>query len=555
MFGKIKFSRMAAFILLLAVIAVCFQSNNLSAHAGVSQKTIATDASFKEEIDGRTWEVLGNVNHEYGAIVFDECGTASSQIASSVRANNLGEMGVEDCVYGKVTLKISSLEGEFYVAFGMDQAFLNMRSGSCSAISFSDKDGEVAVNIINVEGNSDTLVKAISNRFAYGENLKLDFTVKANGKLFLSINGITLANYDNAETFDADGYFGFAQSATSNLKITSANVYSGAYDAPENAEVNETFDNGEFDASRLFANNQEAAAGYYKPEGISCKDGVLKFENITSYGFVSTVYEFSNFEMSLDVPHLQREFVYGENGEVIMPASEFIGFAIGAEQKNNSHIAITESVFLYFRNIKYVDGKPTKLTYVLLDRFKVVEDRILSGGDDFWNIDNAYDFYGREKTLKFKISMIDGVFKCAFKWGGENDDKYREIVNHDFGYTPYGYIQIHGQGSGAADIVKNSGLTCSNFHIDNLVIKNKDSVPNVIDPEYVSNLIEKSEDYDYLDGWDYRTKTVKAISVSDNTAENSGCGAEVAPSGAFAIISVIAAYVSLRIIRRKRNEK
>lgn len=553
MLKRMKLNRAAILAVLIAALAAAhFGAHCAPAHAGVSEKVVASDASFDNAISGRIWRVLGNVNHEKGAIVFDGQGNASSQIVSTVRVNNLSDMGVDECVNGEVTLKINALGGEFYVAFGIDQAFKSMRSGTCSAISFY-RDGEsFKIKTVNIDRETTSLIEDFPAYYPFGSNIRLAFSVRADGKLFLSVNGSTAVDYDNALPFETEGYFGFAQSATSEVKITSANVYTGVYDSPKNANVDESFDDGTFDASRIFTNNNDSAAGYYKPEGVYCKDGVLKFENVTSYGFVSTCYEFSNFEMTFDMPHLQREFVYGENGEVITPASEFIGISVGAEQKNNSHIAITESVFMYFRNVKYVEGKPTKLYCVLLDHFKVLDDKYLSGGDDFWSLENAYDFYGKEKTVVFNIKMIDGVFTCAFKWAGESDDKYREVMRYDFGYTPYGFVQIHGQGSGAGDIAKNDGLTCSNFHIDNLKIINKDAVPATIEPDYVSNKIDMGEDYDYLDTWDYRSKTIKAIT---ETESGGGCGAGINASGFALCAFALTIAVAMLKARGKSDEK
>ncbi len=547
-------------VLIAVLTAVIFGANNFApANAGTSKKTVASDDSFKEEIDVGFWEVLGNVGHEYnsqtgkGAIVFDERGSKSSQIISTVRANDFRSMGLENCLIGEVTLKISSLGGEFYVVFGLEQAFKSMRSGECSAIAFYDDNGSVAVKIINVNRNEDTVTKTSLERFSYGANLSLEFNALADGRFILSINGKTIASEDTSLPFKAEGYFGFAQSAANNVKITKASVYTEAYDAPINAEVDEDFDREDFDASRIFVNNNDSAQGYYSPEGVYHEDGVLKFKNITSYGFVSTCYEFSNFEMTFDMPHLQREFEYGEDGKVITPASDFFGFAIGAEQMNNSHIAITESVFLYFRNAQFVDGKPTKLSCVLLNKFSVVEDCVLTGDNDFWNLDNAYDYYGKEKTINFKVRMIDGVFSCSFKWGGENESKYREIIRHDFGFTPFGFVQIHGQGNGAQSIVKNDSLTCANFWIDNLKVSNKDAVPSRVEPTYVTSRIEMGRDYDYVDTWDYRTKTIST--VKDRSSQSSGCAANVNASGIYLGVSALAVCATIIVLRRKRDEK
>ncbi|MBP5467307.1 MAG: hypothetical protein J6Y43_07090, partial [Clostridia bacterium] len=458
--------------------------------------------------------------------------------------------GLDDCLSGGVSLTVSALNGEFYVVFGLEEAFYGVGQGNCSAICFYDNGGNIAVKVANMEGETETAVKTLSAVLGYGDGITLSFTVKADGKISLSVNGTNYVNFDNTTACYAAGYFGFAQSAGSAVRITSANVYSAVYDSPVNAQVDETFDDGEFDASRIFTDNNESAVGYYTPEGVSCEDGVLKFNNITSYGFVSTCYEFSNFLMTFDIPHLQREFVRDGNGNVIVPASNFLGVSVGAPQKNVAHYAITQAVFFYFMPV-YANGRTTGMTVVVLDNYKIVSQRGIEGENDFFSADNAYDIFGKEKTINMKVEMLDGVLSCCFKWANENESKFRVLLSVDLGYTPLGYVQIHGQGYNASDIVKNDSLPCSNFWIDNLKVANRDADPKTENPEYLSNLMQRGEDYDYIDTWNYRIKTVEAVDADGG----SGCGSGIGAGGASFIAAVALAWATAFRVRRKKNEK
>ena len=538
-----------------AAVAVTLSAGGNVAYAGVSKVEVASDKMFAEEISGQKWYVRGNVGHEYdqatgkGAIVFDKDTSGSStRIISTAFADDLSEKGLDDCLSGSVSLTISALKGEFYIVFGLKEAFYSVGQDNCSAISFSDNGGRIAIKAVNIERTDKTVIKNLSVSLAYGGNITLNFTVKADGKLSLSVNGTNYINYDNAVPCYAKGYFGFAQSAGSSVRITAANVISACYDQPENAEVNETFDDG-FDASRIFVNNNDSLSGYYMPEGISCEDGVLKFNNITSFGFVSTCHEFSNFSLSFDIPHLQREFEYDEDGNVTVPASNFLGVSVGAPLMNASHYAITEAVFMYFSPI-YVNGKESRVSCVLLDNYKVLTQILLEGDLDFWSADKAYDVYGKEKTVNMKVEMCDGVLNCSFKWAGESDSKYRTLLNYDFGYTPLGYVQIHGQGYAASEIIKNGSLTCSNFWIDNLKVVNTDAAPRTFETDYVSNKMERGSDYNYIDTWNNRIKTVEAVEINDGGS--SGCGSNIG-AGMTAAIAFIGSAIFAA--RRKRNEK
>ncbi|MBQ6922241.1 MAG: hypothetical protein IJQ66_04040 [Clostridia bacterium] len=557
--------------------AVIFGINNRTAYAGKSRVEIVSDASFDEEISRNKWFINGKVRHESdpqtekGIIVFDSASAASARIISLERADELfsGET-LNECLNGVVSLQISRLNGEFYIVFGLEYAFSALGTGNCSAISFYNQNDKIAVSVINIEGkNADnqlnkTVVRDIGTTFDYNETITVSLNIKTvagassanSGKIGLDVNGTNYLNYDNDTLCYSEGYFGFAQSAVSEVKITSANVYSASYDSPTTINVDENFDNNEFDAARLFTNNNDSAsAGFYTPEGVSCEDGVLKFNNITQFGFMSTCSQFSNFEMTFDVPHLQRKFEYDDYGNVKVSASGFFGIAIGAPLKDNSHYAITQSVFMYSAATGYVDGNPKAMSVMLLENFKTVNSASITVNNDadnnFWSLQNAYDIYGKEKTMNMKVSMIDGVLNWSFKWAGEQDNKYRTIIQYDLGYTPLGYVQIHGQGANSLDVVRNDSLSCSNFWLDNIKVVNRDENPNIEEPEYLSSRIATDEDYDYIDTWNYRRKTIEAIEDDGN----SGCGSDVSADGTLIIGMVLLTAFAAVIARRRKNEK
>ena len=574
-----KTKKLNILLIALALIAfifggVFFGINNKTAYAGKSRVEIATDASFDEEISRSKWYVNGKVQHEIdsetdkGVIVFNSASAASARIISLEPAEELvGVEALNECANGRVSLKISQLNGEFYIVFGLEYSFSALGTGNCSAISFYGQNDKIAVRVINIEGKDNsnqlnkTVIQDIAATFDYNETITVSFDIKTvagadsakKGKIGLALNGENYLNYDNALPCYAEGYFGFAQSAVSGVRITSVNVYSSSYDSPTTFNVDENFDDGEFDASRLFTNNNDSsAAGYYTPEGVACEGGVLKFNNITQFGFMSTCSEFSNFEMIFDVPHLQRKFEYDDYGNVNASASSFLGIAIGAPLKNNSHYAITQSVFVYFAAKGYVDGNPVGMSVVLLENFKTVYSTVVNNDADnnFWSLQKAYDIYGKEKSMTMKVSMIDGALNVSFKWAGETDNKYRTLITYDLGYTPLGFIQIHGQGSNSLDVVRNDSLPCSNFWLDNITIVNKDINPKTEEPEFVSSLIATGEDFDYIDTWDYRRKTIEAVEDEDG-----GCGSEVGADGALIIGLTLLAACSAVIVRRRKNEK
>ena len=555
---KVKKSRIflaSIIIFVLLFSAIPFALSKSVAFAGESREGVVTENTIKEKLSDAHWYVK-NVSHkkegDKSYIVFNSSSSENTRIISYAYGADLRDRGLDKCWYGSVILNISELKGNFYVVFGLNKVNATMSQGICSAISFYDNGAnKIAAKIINKNGVEETTLEEISGVFEYNDNLKLDITVKTDGKVYLSVNNVKYLDYDNETACRSVGYFGFAQSAGSGVKITYTDegLYTSVYDTPENADVDEDFEDG-FDANRLYVNNNEMRQGYYKPEGMFCEDGVLKFSNLTSYGFVSTCYEFSNFEMSFDIPHLQRKCVLDDDGNIIVPASNYwFGICLGAPNLDNPHYAITTSVMILFTPI-YTAGEPTGLCLQLLDNYKEKYSKYLSDEDNFWLTKNAYDEYGRERTVNMHVVMEDGKLTCEFKWN--NKSTYHKILDEfDLHYTPYGYVQIHGQGNDATSISKNDSLAGSSFWIDNLKVKNTDENANKISPDDLvkrSNSIKTDEDYDYVDSWNNRKKTVEAV--------ESGCGSAIDFSGTIITLAVCLSIAAVLVtIRRKKNEK
>lgn len=552
---KICFKKNIIFIILsVFVLALCLSVKGFDkVYAGVSRQDVATGDMFYDGISNQTFYVIGNIDHSYdeasdsGKIIFDKNKTnADSRVISTVIASDLREYGIDSCIWGEVALSITeTLSGDFYIVFGLEQAFYSVNGGNFSAIAFNENNGKVQVTVVNIASGEKTSVYSLPDLFEYNQSIEVSFEFLADGSLKLDVGGMGYLNFNNNIKCRAAGYFGFAQSSGSSVEILVANVFSSSYDTPETAEVDENFEDG-FDASRLFAYSGFLPTGYYKPEGIVCEEGVLKFDNIGVEGFISTTTKFSNFAMTLDIPHLQRSFVYDNDGAIVRTASNWIGISMGAPMINNASAAITQSLFFYM-SASYIDGDAAYLSCVLLDKYKVIYEDLISDYDlNFWSKQNAYNVDGTEKTINLKVEMIDGNLKVSFKYANERESRFRTIVNTYIGYTPLGYLQIHGQGSSALDVISNNNLLSSNFWIDNLKIENKDENPVILENDFISSKIQKNEDYDYVDTWNNRIDTIHVIDGSE-----SGCKGTLTLSS----VSLAAIIVAVALIRRRKDEK
>lgn len=491
------------------------------ARAGKSEQQVVTESMYKDELSNQKWYMTRDISHEQGKIVFDAGKTnADSKIVSVILANDLREMGIDTCISGKLTIKVKeALRGEFYIGFGLDRPYSAVKSAS--AICLYDNSGTVGVKVENFAGENVGVVYTAPNGYAYGEEIVIDFDVFSVGSMYLKVNNDLLLNHDNDKMVASAGYFGFGQSAPSSVEISNAEVRAATYDSPTNCNVNETFSDG-FNAALLYS--EGGANGYYSPEKVSCEDGVLKFTNVTVTGYISTAYEFSNFSMTYDVPHIQRVAEKDAEGNIITPATNWMGVSIGCPAiKTTSSVAVAQSLFFYMMPT-YVNGEATSFSCVLLNNYEVLKQTSVSNEYNFFSLKHGLDSEGNERTVNIKVEMLDGKLQVFAKYKTDPVNRYYKIMDYDLGYTPQGYVQIWGYGDTFTYVQDslNKGIDplCANYWIDNLVVENKDENPNFVEVGFTSNKFPVQEDYLYVDEWDNRKDT---LFTADPPAEEGGC--------------------------------
>lgn len=504
----------------------CFGGLSMTvARAGKSEQQVVTESMYKDELSNQKWYMTRDISHEQGKIVFDAGKTnADSKIVSVILANDLREMGIDTCISGKLTIKVKeALRGEFYIGFGLDRPYSAVKSAS--AICLYDNGGTVGVKVENFAGENVGVVYTAPNGYAYGEEIVIDFDVFSVGSMYLKVNNDLLLNHDNDKMVASVGYFGFGQSAPSSVEISNAEVRAATYDRPTNCNVNETFSDG-FNAALLYS--EGGANGYYSPEKVSCEDGVLKFTNVTVTGYISTAYEFSNFSMTYDVPHIQRVAEKDAEGNIVTPATNWMGVSIGCPAiKTTSSVAVAQSLFFYMMPT-YVNGEATSFSCVLLNNYEVLKQTSVSNEYNFFSLKHGLDSEGNERTVNIKVEMLDGKLQVFAKYKTDPVNRYYKIMDYDLGYTPQGYVQIWGYGDTFTYVQDslNKGIDplCANYWIDNLVVENKDENPNFVEVGFTSNKFPVQEDYLYVDEWDNRKDT---LFTADPPAEEDGCGSSI----------------------------
>ncbi len=517
-------------IALLAGVTICLGGvagflPTVTANAGKSEQKVITEDMYKDEISNQKWYFTRDIAHEEGKIVFNKASTTEeSKIVSVILANDLREMGIDTCINGGLTVKVTeALDGEFYIGFGLERPYSEVNSAS--AICLYDNGGAVGVKVENFMEDNAGVVYTSTATYAYGDEIVISFDVFSAGTMALSVNGTVMMSYDNATLVATNGYFGFGQSAGSSVEIYDAEIRAATYDTPTNSKIEENFNDG-FNSALLYS--EGGASGYYTPEKVVCEDGVLKFVNVTATGYISTKQEFSNFTMTYDIPHIQRQAELDAEGNVLIPATNWMGVSIGCSAvKTNSSVAVAQSLFFYMMPL-YVNGTPVSMSCVLLKDYNILKQASVTGNKNFFAVENGLDAEGNERTVNMKVEMLDGILQIFVKYEGEPANKYAKIFDYNLGYTPLGYVQIWGYGDDFSYVQNNmaNGLDsyCANFWIDNLVVENKDENPNLVEGGFASSKFPEQEDFVYVDRWDNRAET---LFKADAPAAEEGCGSSM----------------------------
>ena len=495
------------------------------ASAGRSEQKIVTEDMYDSELSNQKWYKTRDIEHETGKIIFRKDKTSEeSKIVSVILANDLREMNIETCISGQLSVKVNeTLDGEFYIGFGLSRPYSEVNTAS--AICLFDADGAIGVKVENFDGDDMGVVYTAPTSYAYGEELSIEFDVFSAGSFFLCVNGESLVNHDTEKKVFSEGYFGFGQSAGSSVEIYDAEVRAATYDRPTNSNINETFSDG-FNSALLYS--EGGNSGYYTPEKVVCEDGVLKFTNVTVTGYISTTKEFSNFTMSYDIPHIQRVAERDEEGNIITPATNWIGVSIGCPAiKTNSSVAVAKSLFFYMMPV-YVNGDAISFACVLLNNYSILKQTSISNEYNFFATKNGVDGEGNERTVNLKVEMLDGKLQVYVKYDNEPNNRYYKVMDYDLGYTPQGFVQIWGYGDDFNYVQNNMDngreSYCANYWIDNLLIENKDENPNLVEAGFTSSKFPQQDDFLYVDEWDNRAETLFA---TDAPKEKGGCGSSI----------------------------
>ena len=404
------------------------------------------------------------------------------------------DCGIEDIFSAEYTIKIDDIPTEagnrFAVAFGMNDMedklgstgsteIYFVKSGSIlkAGVSRYSEDGEVKI----AEPKSFDCL-SFGTKFTLGVSLASDnvmnivLSAPSGAKRIVADNNNPLNFAHSSEGFTAIGQNGICTAEVSSVKIKAYRYFN----AETPLEITENFDNGHYNRNAFFTRSTMEESGGYSG-GCYVENGALKFDVLSS--FISTIYRYSNFELTFDLTDVQRENILDDNGNILTPAvdNSWFGISFGAEENRgefDNHMRNATVLTMHVKDSSLRMWTPYPDNTELLsypEAYKTPEMDIL-------NKDNAGKIYN------YKISMKDGKFTASYKLSTEENYPAVPLVNYDLGYTPYGSVSI-------------ISYVATGYTIDNIRILNTDYAPSAVTVTYEKNGMQQTGDYKYTDGW------------------------------------------------------
>lgn len=448
-----------------ALLLFCFCFSNLSVYAG-SRDVVSGITTDKGELNMTEWNFKDeNVVLQNGKLVIPaDTSTEETRFISKniVRVDGLVDVPVSVSSTMRLTALPKGQQFIFAFALATIEAY-SEESGNIE-IAFLNENGLYISVITYGEDGAMTVVDKVKCGVSLNSQFDFDASVSKEGTLNIKINGKNIC--DAQLSTSLEGRFGVLQTGECGAEISKLAVTYNYYDTPENVNIVEDFEKGEFNANALYSymlGNNGTYPGYIEIEEYNGSN-VLMFRN-AGVGYIGTTHKYSNFEISFDIPYMQHKAVYDENDEIIMKHNNNVCLGFGEEiEKPKGESYTTDTDFFLFTG----GGGHSYFRHTWSSIF--AEQNL-----DICDYENTTEGY----SIKFTVINKKGVVQV--KALSDSDDKWVTVGTDEYENYKGGYVRIWSSGS-------------SNFAIDNLKITNLDENANLAEDEYVSSVV-KYEDY------------------------------------------------------------
>lgn len=504
-------------ILALAIACVTLSSilSPISALAGKGT-SISSPVLEEDNLNQTNWYFLdSNIVSKDGVLVIPS-DTSTAETRFIAKDVSKVDSAVQEMTSVDITMRLTALpKGQkFILAFGLPS--LEAYSGETGNVEMVfTNEGGLKISVVEYTANGEaTILAAKSCGVSINKEFTMEAVITSDSILTVKINGNQLC--ERKLQVSGAGRFGVLQTGSCGAEISKLTHICSYYETPENVNISEDFENGDFNVNALYSTSK--GNGLY-PSAIKVDEyngsKVLRFQN-TGWAYVATKYKYSNFEISFDMPYFSRETVYDENGVMIAKPSELIGISWGSEQ-----------------------SEPTGYGYVYdIDLVTLRSNMIRSELRSAWSATltdlNVTDLETND-GYSIKFSVVDG--HTTFQVKALTADKYITIGEADYELQRSGYIYLWSTGN-------------ANCAIDNLKITNLDNNPKLVEVERKSSLIT-ADDYELTE--EEKTLIFREDADKKNKEVSGGTIFLVCCSGG-AVLVAVAGIVIGTLLKKKKQK-
>ena len=405
-----------------------------------------------------------DVEIEEGTIIFGEGSTEYSRYISKQTIKREALFDNLATLSANIEFKALPADKTFMIAFGLESIETISGEAKNVEVTFSNESGiRVGVNAYDEDGTLHVVSESVTCGMALNKVAKLTVTISTDSTIQVIVDGKSVCVGKLPVT--AEGRVGFLQSGGCVVRIADLEIKHYAYARPENTNIVEDFENEGMNVAVLTARAPSMYSIWPRGQFVEEYNGsqVLRHLNVSDT-YVGTLYQYSNFEISFDVPYINTIAEYGDNGEFTKVGQSKLMISMGNEQ------ADWETA-----------GWPSAQETVVYDNGSVYS---FNNSDNIRAELKKNPFAGEGRAFSVKVSVVDAVVTVQIKWLEE--EAFDTVLTYKLsGGTPQGYVQIWFPEYG----------DCA---IDNLRITNLDETPNLIDVKYQSGKWQKPEDYKYV---------------------------------------------------------
>lgn len=349
---------------------------------------------------------------------------------------------------------------KFVLGLGLTRLESYIGDANNIEVTFTNDNGiKVGVYVNETAGTPVTIADPQPCGISLGQGVRVRITLTNKQVLNVTVAGKKICS--NKIPVTGSGRVGFLQTGNCAAEIKELDIKGYRYERPENTNISEDFEKG-VDISKIevvstFKNGVELM----RPARVAveeCGEGnkALVFVDAGGYYF-TTMYKYSNFEMTFDVPYLRlAKEVYEDERYNFFNS---FGIAFGLTTNAATDWYTTDCA-----------------DQIVFDRWGGVASTKVEG---FQTTLESHKYWEDFKPISVKLSVIDGDVTVGVKWVTE--EQYTTIGSYKLEVgSPSGYIRF-------------SVPDMGNASIDNLKITNLDDKANVIETEYQSGKVEATD--------------------------------------------------------------